>query len=224
MDYIDCVVVGAGVIGLAIGKKISEEGLSCLILDSMPKFGSVTSSRNSEVIHAGIYYPEDSLKSSLCVRGKKLLYEYCEKKSVPYKPCGKLIVATSAEELESLEMIKMKASANSVDDLSHISGAKIKEIEPNVSVLEGLFSPSTGIIVPVMKLALSDDKKATTAEISSIVPNLLIATFLLNIEITAFLFFFSFLSHTDFSNNIFPGATPLILIPSFANSLLDSFM
>jgi L-2-hydroxyglutarate oxidase LhgO len=116
LDYIDCVVLGAGVVGLAIGKKISQEGLSCLVLDSMPTFGSVTSSRNNEVIHAGIYYPEGSLKSLLCVRGKKLLYEFCEKKSVPYRRCGKLIVSTSPDELDSIETIKMKAFANGVDD------------------------------------------------------------------------------------------------------------
>tara|TARA_B110000008_G_scaffold279364_1_gene326180 strand:+ start:8974 stop:10086 length:1113 start_codon:yes stop_codon:yes gene_type:complete len=146
MDHIDCIVVGAGVVGLAIGKKISEEGLSCLVLDSMPIFGSVTSSRNSEVIHAGIYYPEGSLKSLLCVRGKKLLYEFCEKKNVPYRACGKLIVATGIDELDSIESIKLKAFANGVDDLSNISGSKIRGIEPNVRALEGLFSPSTGIV------------------------------------------------------------------------------
>jgi L-2-hydroxyglutarate oxidase LhgO len=146
MDHIDTCIVGAGVVGLAIGRQLAKTGNEVLILDSEPQYGQGISSRNSEVIHAGIYYPKASLKADLCVRGKHLLYEYCRSRGVSVNACGKLIVATTPDEESILDEINSKAMANDVDDLVYWSASEIGQREPEVRATLGLFSPSTGII------------------------------------------------------------------------------
>ena len=139
-------VIGAGVIGLAIAEKVSEEHSNVFLIEKHLSFGQETSSRNSEVIHAGIYYTKDSLKARLCVEGKRLLYDYCKKYDVPYNNCGKLIVATSEEEIVIIEGIRQTAIKNGVDDLVVLEREEIAEMEPNIFALKALLSPSTGII------------------------------------------------------------------------------
>lgn len=139
-------VIGAGVIGLAIAEKVTEEYNNVFLIEKHETFGQETSSRNSEVIHAGIYYPEGSLKSKLCIEGKWLLYEYCKKHDIPYKNCGKLIVATSAEEIPVIEGIRENALRNGVDDLTVLNREQVAVLEPNIYALKAIFSPSTGII------------------------------------------------------------------------------
>jgi len=143
---VDCLVIGAGVVGLAVARALAEQGREVYLLEQESSFGMGTSSRNSEVIHAGIYYPKDSLKASLCVRGKVMLYDYCDVKSVPYKRCGKLIVANSSEQLSDLENIRARAIANGVDDLSFLDSKQVSALEPDLNALGALLSPSTGII------------------------------------------------------------------------------
>ncbi len=139
-------IIGAGVIGLAIAEKLSEEYSDVFLIEKHPTFGQETSSRNSEVIHAGIYYTKDSLKARLCVEGKRLLYDYCAMHDIPYNNCGKLIVATTVDEIEIIKAIRLKAEANNVDDLMMLDRSQITELEPNIFALQALLSPSTGII------------------------------------------------------------------------------
>lgn len=139
-------IIGAGVVGLAIAVKLSENTDSIFLIERNKLFGQETSSRNSEVIHAGIYYPQGSLKAKLCVAGKKKLYSFCDQYEVPYSQCGKLIVATSGEEVEMLSAIKKRAFNNGVDDLIFLNQEEIKKYEPNIFALAALYSPSTGII------------------------------------------------------------------------------
>ena len=139
-------IIGAGVIGLAIAEKLSQNHDDVFLIEKHSSFGQETSSRNSEVIHAGIYYTKDSLKSRLCVEGKKLLYDYCRKFTVPYNNCGKLIVATSEAEIEVIHAILKKAADNGVDDLRIIGRHEIASLEPNIYALEAIYSPSTGIV------------------------------------------------------------------------------
>jgi L-2-hydroxyglutarate oxidase LhgO len=139
-------IIGAGVVGLAIAEKISEDHRNVFLIEKHPSFGQETSSRNSEVIHAGIYYTKDSLKAILCVEGKRLLYDYCRKYDVPFNNCGKLIVATSDEEIAVIEGIRQTAIKNGVDDLVVLDREQIAEMEPNIFALKALLSPSTGIV------------------------------------------------------------------------------
>ncbi len=141
----DVTIIGAGVIGLAISEKASERYSNVFLLEKHPTFGQETSSRNSEVIHAGIYYPQGSLKAKLCVEGKSLLYDYCRKYDVPYNNCGKLIVATNDKEISVIKGIKETARKNGVD-LILMQKDQIKEMEPGIFALEALFSPTTGIV------------------------------------------------------------------------------
>tara|TARA_Y100000590_G_C15746831_1_gene1022427 strand:+ start:7383 stop:8513 length:1131 start_codon:yes stop_codon:yes gene_type:complete len=145
---IDCdiLVIGAGVVGLAISYYFSKNGKQVILLEKEEKFGSGVSSRNSEVIHAGIYYNKGSLKSKLCIRGKNLLYEYCEKNSVKYKRTGKLFVAVSSEDISRLEIINSYAIANGLNDLKQIDKRKLKLLEPRLKGKAALLSPSSGII------------------------------------------------------------------------------
>lgn len=145
-ERVDCVVVGAGVVGLAIARALALEGREVLVLEAERAIGTGTSSRNSEVIHAGIYYPAGSLKARLCVDGKQLLYRYCESRQVAHRRLGKLIVATSEAEAPTLEKYRSHARANGVDDLSPLSAAQVRALEPQVHCVAGLLSPSTGII------------------------------------------------------------------------------
>ena len=144
--YSEVVVIGAGVIGLAIAKKLSDHNRACIVLEKNKTFGEETSSRNSEVIHAGIYYPQGSLKAQLCVKGKELLYRYSNARNIPHKKVGKLIVATTSEEESELEVIQTKATENQVTDLQPLAKVDILELEPQVKATSALLSPSTGII------------------------------------------------------------------------------
>ena len=147
MDFhVTCVVVGAGAVGLSIARTLARAGHDCLLLEKQKGIGQGVSSRNSEVIHAGIYYPEDSTKAKLCVRGKSLLYDFCNQFSVPHHNCGKLIVATDQSELKQLDQIYAQANANGVTDLTAFDHKTVQQLEPNVRAIAALFSPSTGIL------------------------------------------------------------------------------
>jgi L-2-hydroxyglutarate oxidase LhgO len=139
-------IIGAGIVGLAIAEKISEKHENVFLIEKNLSFGQETSSRNSEVIHAGIYYTRDSLKAKLCVEGKWLLYDYCKKYDIPFNNCGKLIVATTQEEIAVIEGIKQTALRNGVDDILVLEKDQIAELEPNIFAMKALFSPSTGIV------------------------------------------------------------------------------
>ena len=143
---IDITIIGAGVIGLAIAEALAEKDLRVVILEKNHAFGQETSSRNSEVIHAGIYFPRELLKSRLCVSGNRLLYEWCRQKSVPHRAIGKLIVATTDEERAALENIKVTAEGNGVEGLTLLTAADVQKREPNIRTKGAIFSPSTGII------------------------------------------------------------------------------
>lgn len=145
-ESVDTVVIGAGVVGLAIARQLALAGREVLILEAEPMFGSGISARNSEVIHAGIYYETDSLKARLCVRGRQLLYDYCEKHHVRANRCGKLIVATDLDQLSTLASIQAKAEKNGVEDLTVLDSSSVAAIEPQLKVSGALLSPSTGII------------------------------------------------------------------------------
>jgi L-2-hydroxyglutarate oxidase LhgO len=146
MEQVDAVVIGAGVVGLAVARALAMAGREVLVLEAAGQIGTETSSRNSEVIHAGIYYPTGSLKARSCVAGKHLLYDYCAEHGVPHRRCGKLIVATSEAQRATLEQIRAKAAANGVGDLRWLERADVRAIEPEVECLAALLSPSTGII------------------------------------------------------------------------------
>ncbi|MGQ2992588.1 NAD(P)/FAD-dependent oxidoreductase [Variovorax sp.] len=146
MDDLDCAVIGGGVVGLAVARALALAGREVMVLEAEGAIGTGTSSRNSEVIHAGIYYPQGSLKATLCVEGKQLLYAYAEARGVPHRRCGKLIVATSTEQVAELEAIRLKAAANGVDDLEQISAARAVALEPQLRCMAALVSPSTGIV------------------------------------------------------------------------------
>jgi L-2-hydroxyglutarate oxidase LhgO len=139
-------VIGAGVIGLAIAETLSADCKNIFLIEKHLSFGQETSSRNSEVIHAGIYYTKDSLKAKLCIEGKLLLYDYCKKYDVPFNNCGKLIVATTEEEIGVIEGIRQTAIKNGVNDLLVLGKEQISELEPNIFALKALYSPSTGIV------------------------------------------------------------------------------
>ena len=146
MDRVDAVVVGAGVVGLAVARALAISGREVVVLEAEDAIGTHTSSRNSEVIHAGIYYPKDSLKARSCVAGKALLYEFCASHGVPHRRCGKLIVASEANQVGELEVILQKAIANGVIDLTPLTKAKALAMEPELACVAALHSPSTGII------------------------------------------------------------------------------
>ena len=146
MDRIECVVIGAGVVGLAVARAMAARGREVIVLEAGEAVGTGTSSRNSEVIHAGLYYPRGSLKADLCVRGRAMLYEYCDAHGVPYNRCGKLLVATARNQLPQLAAIQHKAVENGVTDLVRVSGAEAMEMEPQLQCVEAVFSPQTGII------------------------------------------------------------------------------
>jgi L-2-hydroxyglutarate oxidase LhgO len=146
MDEFDCVVVGAGVVGLATARALALDGREVLVLDAAEGIGTETSSRNSEVIHAGIYYPAGSLMARACVEGKHMLYDYCRERGVPHARCGKLIVATNEEEAGKLEAIQRRAAANGVPDLRLLTREEALEMEPALFCTAALHSPSTGII------------------------------------------------------------------------------
>jgi L-2-hydroxyglutarate oxidase LhgO len=146
MDKVDCIVAGAGVIGLAIARATSRLGWETIVVEAADAIGTETSSRNSEVIHAGIYYPAGSLKAKLCVEGRNLLYAFAEERGVPYRRCGKLIVATQWDQQATLAAIIEKARICGVDDLVMLSTAEAQALEPALECSAAVLSPSTGIV------------------------------------------------------------------------------
>ena len=145
-ERVECVVIGAGVVGLAVARALALSGREVWVLEAADGIGTGASSRNSEVIHAGIYYPTGSLKARFCVEGKAMLYEYCQERGIAHRRLGKLIVASDEKELSVLAGIKAKAAQNGVTDLEFLSEAEARAMEPALRVAGALFSPSTGII------------------------------------------------------------------------------
>ena len=143
---VECVVVGAGVVGLAVARALALAGREVMVLEKERWIGSETSSRNSEVIHAGIYYPKDSLKARLCVAGKEKLYAYCAERGIAHRRLGKLIVAGSEAEVAVIEGVRRRAEANGVGDLEWLGGNQLSALEPALAAVGAYFSPSTGII------------------------------------------------------------------------------
>ncbi len=145
-EKIDCAVIGAGVVGLAIARELALAGREVIILEAEEAIGTHTSSRNSEVIHAGIYYPKNSLKARFCVEGKHLLYDYCREREIPHRQTGKVIIATDESERTAVGSYIDKATANGVKDLRWLSAQELSTMEPALRGVAGVFSPSTGII------------------------------------------------------------------------------
>ncbi|MDB5625281.1 MAG: FAD-dependent oxidoreductase [Tardiphaga sp.] len=171
MDGVECIVVGAGVVGLAIARRLAQDGREVIVLEAEDAIGTQTSSRNSEVIHAGIYYKANSLMAKFCVAGKRALYEYCRDHGIAHNNCGKLIVATTPTETEKLAAIRAHAGANGVDDLTTLSGAEARAMEPALACDAALLSPSTGIIDSHgYMLALRGDAEAAGAAFAFLAP------------------------------------------------------
>jgi L-2-hydroxyglutarate oxidase LhgO len=165
-ERVDVAVIGAGVLGLAVARELALAGREVTILEAEPVFGSHTSSRNSEVIHAGIYYPTGSRKALSCVRGKALLYEYCARNELAHRRIGKLIVASRDDEVAALERLLAQAKANDVHDLEWLDARRIAELEPAVRAVRGLFSPSSGIVDShSVMAALARDAREAGAEL-----------------------------------------------------------
>lgn len=157
-DVVDCVVVGAGVVGLAVARALALQGREVMVLEAADAIGTGTSSRNSEVIHAGLYYPTGSLKARLCVQGRDMLYAYCAERVVPHRRCGKLLVATSAAQVAGLQGIQARAVANGVLDLQWLTRDEALAMEPALDCVAALYSPSTGIVDShALMLALQGD-------------------------------------------------------------------
>ncbi|HKW82317.1 MAG TPA: NAD(P)/FAD-dependent oxidoreductase [Burkholderiaceae bacterium] len=146
MERIDAVVIGAGVIGLAVGRALARAGFETIVLERADAFGTVTSARNSEVIHAGLYYPGGSLKAQLCVAGRERLYAYCTEKGIAYRRCGKLLVASGDAQRATLEQIRAQGQRNGVDDLQWLDAAQLRRLEPQLRAEAAVWSPSTGIV------------------------------------------------------------------------------
>ncbi len=199
---IDAVVIGAGVIGLACARRLAMAGIETLILEAESDIGTGVSARNSEVIHAGIYYPTGSLKARLCVEGRRKLYEYCEAHGVAFKRVGKLVVATDETQIPAMRKLMAQARVNGVDDLLEISGEEARRLEPALSCVAAFHSPSTGIVgahdlmlsllgeaeahgaalarqSPVLRGYLEDDGRVTL-EVGGASPMLLTARLLVN--------------------------------------------
>jgi L-2-hydroxyglutarate oxidase LhgO len=162
VDRVDCVVIGAGVVGLAVARALALSpkfaGREVMVLEAANAMGTGTSSRNSEVIHAGIYYPQGSLKAQLCVQGRAMLYDYCAERGIGFKRCGKLIVATSDAQVAQLQGIIAKAAANGVHDLVLLTRDEARALEPQLECVAAVLSPSTGIVDShALMLALQGD-------------------------------------------------------------------
>jgi len=146
MESTDCVVIGAGVVGLAVARALALAGREVVVLEAAASIGTVMSSRNSEVIHAGIYYEKDSLKARLCVKGRDMLYAYCARRGIGHQRCGKLLVATAAAEIPALEALHARATANGVNDLEWLDADAARALESALNAVAALHSPSTGIV------------------------------------------------------------------------------
>jgi L-2-hydroxyglutarate oxidase LhgO len=166
-ETVECAVIGAGVIGLAVARRLARAGREVAVLEAADAIGTVTSSRNSEVIHAGIYYPTGSLKARLCVEGGRHLYDFCAEHGVAHRRLGKLIVATSQAHIPELESLKAKAAANGVTDLEWRDGEAVRALEPELACVGALLSPSTGIVDSHgLMLALQGDAEAAGASLA----------------------------------------------------------
>jgi L-2-hydroxyglutarate oxidase LhgO len=171
LESVDCLVIGAGVIGLAVARALGRAGREVIVVECEDHIGTGASSRNSEIIHAGIYYPTGLVKTRLCVEGKRMLYDFCREFSVPHKRCGKLLVAANAAEVEKLATIKAQAEANGVTDLVWLSSKETRALEPALVAERALLSPSTGIIDShAYMLALQGDAEAHGAMIALATP------------------------------------------------------
>ncbi len=163
---IDTVVIGAGVVGLAVARALALTGREVVVLEKNRGVGEETSSRNSEVIHAGLYYPRGSLKARLCVEGKRRLYDYCEAKGIGYRRCGKVLVAATDAQVPKLETVRLAAAANGVE-LEPLSGPAVHALEPAVRAVAGLWSESTGILDShALMLALRGDLEAAGGSVA----------------------------------------------------------
>jgi L-2-hydroxyglutarate oxidase LhgO len=164
MDEVDCIVAGAGVVGLAVARELALSGRDVLILEAADAIGTGTSSRNSEVIHAGLYYAPGSLKAGLCVSGRDSLYEYCAERGIPHQRCGKLIVATGAGQEAALDAIADNAGKSGAGALQKLTAAEAKELEPALACTAALLSPDTGIVDShALMLSLLGDAEAAGA-------------------------------------------------------------
>ena len=164
MERVDCVVVGAGVVGLAVARALALSGREVVVLEAEPMIGSQVSSRNSGVIHAGIYYDRGSVKARVCVAGKHALYTFLERHGVHHERIGKLIVATDEAQIPALEALQKKAAANGVGDLQRLDARQARALEPEVRCVAALLSPSTGIVdVHEYMLALQGEAEANGA-------------------------------------------------------------
>ena len=158
METVDTLVIGTGVVGLAAARSLALDGREVMVLEAADAIGTATSSRNSEVIHAGIYYAAGSLKAKFCVEGKSLLYRYCDERGVPYRRCGKLLVATADDEVTQIDGIIARAAANGVHDLVRLSADEARAMEPALTCVAAVQSPSTGIVDShALMLALQGD-------------------------------------------------------------------
>ncbi|XWS57182.1 hypothetical protein CRYUN_Cryun09bG0151300 [Craigia yunnanensis] len=146
IEKADCVVIGAGIVGVAVARELSLKGKEVLVLDSAPTFGTATSSRSSQVIHAGIYYLPNSLKARFCVRGRHLLYQYCSQRGIPHKQIGKLIVATGASEIPKLNQLFNRGIRNGVEGLRMLDASEAIKMEPELHCVKALLSPASGIV------------------------------------------------------------------------------
>jgi L-2-hydroxyglutarate oxidase LhgO len=166
MEQVEIVVAGAGVVGLAVARALAQAGHEVLVLEAESAIGSVTSARNSEVIHAGLYYPPGSLKARLCVAGREQLYRYCAEHGVAAPRLGKLVVATTPEELPALDAVARRAATNGVGDLEWLDAGQAQALEPALSCAAALLSPSTGIVDSHgLMLAYQGDAEAAGAQI-----------------------------------------------------------
>ncbi|CAK8533080.1 unnamed protein product [Lathyrus sativus] len=145
-EKVDCVVIGAGVVGIAVARALALKGREVIVIESGPSFGTGTSSRNSEVVHAGIYYPRDSFKAIFCVKGRQMLYEYCSKHDIPHEQTGKLIVATRSSEIPKLNDILNHGIQNGVDGLKVMDGVEAMKMEPELQCVKAILSPLSGIV------------------------------------------------------------------------------
>lgn len=146
MDRIDALVIGAGVVGLAVGRALAAQGLETIVVDRAGAIGTETSARNSEVVHAGLYHPTGSRKARLCVEGRRRLYAFCESHGIDQRRCGKLVVATEAAQRPALERLAAQARANGVDDLRLLERDEARALEPALECVAALWSPSTGLV------------------------------------------------------------------------------
>lgn len=160
-EHVECVVIGAGVIGLAVARQMAMAGMEVVVLEKEYGFGRQLSSRNSGVVHAGIYYPNYSFKSELCILGNSLLSHYCEDRRIPFRYCGKLIVATSNQQLKALIELKKNAELNGVAGLEILNSQQVGEVESEVECVAALYSPYSGIVDPseLMRSLLADAER-----------------------------------------------------------------